>query len=311
MRSFAAAFFLVAWLLSGGVLTRASAQERTESNVIYGMYSGLALLMDVHHPPEPNGYGVVVIDGSGWHEPLTPDVEPLKDRFAQTVAGGTALLERGYTVFAINHRAAPAFRYPDPVIDAQRAVRFIRHHAARYGIDPERIGAIGHSSGAHLVSMLGVLDGEGDAGSPAPVNRASAKVQAVVAVAAPTDLAAFAVGERGERAAVTSFVGTYLARWRSPELQSVEYALYAEASPISYVTPDDPPFLLVHGTSDSVVPFTQSEILEAELSEAGVTVELLAVPNGDHVLRTPDGADASAYFSAMADWFDGHLKRQP
>ncbi|MCH7475257.1 MAG: alpha/beta hydrolase, partial [Gemmatimonadetes bacterium] len=71
------------------------------------------------------------------------------------------LLDAGYTVFTINHRAAPRFRYPAAVEDAQRAVRFIRHNAQRYGVDPDRIGGYGGSSGAHLVSLLGTMDGDG------------------------------------------------------------------------------------------------------------------------------------------------------
>ena len=122
---------ITAILLVAALPGRSAAEARVESNVIYGMYSGLALLMDIHYPENPNGYGVVKIGGSGFHAPLSLDASPLKQQ-----GGGpahTALLEHGYTVFSINHRAAPRFRYPAAVEDAQRAVRFVRHHAARYG----------------------------------------------------------------------------------------------------------------------------------------------------------------------------------
>src|SRR5919106_143109 len=88
------------------VAAPAFSEPRVDNNVIYGMHSGLALLMDVHYPEKPNGYGVIFIAGSGWHMPLAYHGGSLKER-----AAGTRYLQRfleaGYTVFAINHRAAP------------------------------------------------------------------------------------------------------------------------------------------------------------------------------------------------------------
>ena len=120
-----------------------------ERNVIYGMYSGFALLMDVHRPVRPNGYGIVFVAGSGWQAPLDYGATPLKD--TQIPLWGPPLVAAGYTVFAVNHRAAPRFHYPAAVEDVQRAVRFIRYHAKVYGIDPARLGGLGGSSGGHLV----------------------------------------------------------------------------------------------------------------------------------------------------------------
>src|SRR5687767_5177862 len=131
-------------------------------NVVYGMYSGLALLMDVYAPEgEANGHGIVHISGSGWGAPLGLDARQLKEA-GHVEIEARPLVAAGYTVFSINHRATPRFPYPAAVEDAQRAVRFVRHHADRFGIRADRIGAIGGSSGGHLVSMLGVLDGDGD-----------------------------------------------------------------------------------------------------------------------------------------------------
>src|SRR5947208_3557528 len=110
-----------------------AAPPRIESNVIYGMYSGLALLMEVYYPEQPNGYGVVFISGSGWHAPQEYSAEPLS-KGAQGKLYAPRLAAAGYTVFSISHRAAPRFRYPAAVEDAQRAVRYVRHHAARYNI---------------------------------------------------------------------------------------------------------------------------------------------------------------------------------
>ncbi|MGH9338140.1 MAG: hypothetical protein ACRD1R_00760 [Acidobacteriota bacterium] len=81
----------------------ASAQARVEPDVTYGMYSGLALLMDVYHPENPNGYGVIYISGSGWHAPLAYGPGPLK-KSDQVKLYARTLSEAGYTVFALNHR---------------------------------------------------------------------------------------------------------------------------------------------------------------------------------------------------------------
>jgi len=157
-----------------------------QRNVVYGMYSGLALLMDVFEPDEPNGFGVVFIPGSGWSAPLSLDATPLKDRGQQHVFA-VPMAEAGYTTFVINHRAAPRFGYPDPVEDAQRAVRFVRHSADEFGIRCDRIGAVGGSSGGHLSLMLGYMPADGAPESDDPILRESANVQCVVARAAPSN----------------------------------------------------------------------------------------------------------------------------
>ena len=116
-------------------------QARVEKNVVVGMYSGLALVMDVHYPANPNGYGIVHIAGSGWRRPLAYDAPLLSE--TQVGIFGQPLVEQGYTVFSLNHRATPRFPFPDPLEDVQRAVRFIRYHAVEFGIDPDRMGAVG------------------------------------------------------------------------------------------------------------------------------------------------------------------------
>ena len=119
----------------------ANAQAKVERNVVYGMYSGLALLMDVYYPENPNGYGIVFVSGSGWTRELSLDAAPITQTGQEDVYA-VPLAEAGYTVFNINHRAAPRFRHPAHLEDAQRAIRFIRHHADEFGIDAERIGAM-------------------------------------------------------------------------------------------------------------------------------------------------------------------------
>jgi acetyl esterase/lipase len=114
----------------------------------------------------------------------------LASRGTQDTTGrwGPPLLRAGYTVFAINHRGAPRFHYPAAVDDVQRAVRFARHHARPFGIDPNRIGGVGGSSGAHLIGLVAMLGAPGIADDQDPVNREPATLQCVVLRAGPSDM---------------------------------------------------------------------------------------------------------------------------
>jgi acetyl esterase/lipase len=268
------------------------------------MQCGLALLLDVYRPVRSKGLGIVYIAGSGWHSDLGYGAPSLKDS-PQVAMYTEPLLEAGYTVFALNHRQASLFKYPAAVLDAQRAVRFVRFNAGGFGIDPARIGACGGSSGAHLVSMLGVLDGAGDIADPDPVNHESARVQCVEARAAPLDLMPPAEG--AQSAGIVDFLGMRMPRGVSDG--TLEYRIYREASPLSHVSADTPPFLLVHGDADPVVPFSNSERMDASLRAAGVPVKLLRVPGGAHGPQFPGAVDPPDYFGEMVHWLDTYLSR--
>lgn len=286
----------LAVFLTGAVSEQAAAEGRVERNVVFGMYSGLALLMDVYHPENPNGYGIVFISGSGWTRELGLDAVPLKETGQEQIYA-VPLAAAGYTVFGINHRAAPRFRHPAHLEDAQRAVRFVRHHAREFGIDPDRIGAMGGSSGGHLASLLGVLDGDGMADDASPVNRESAKVQAVVARAAPTDLT---LSPPRAVHPLFGFRGT-------TRTGSIEHGRFVAASPAAHVTSDDPPLLLIHGDADDVVPYRHAEVMQAALEQAGVPTALLRVPDAGHGPTFPGAVNPPDYIGAMVEWFDRHL----
>jgi acetyl esterase/lipase len=283
----------------------AAAETSSETNVIFGMHSGLALLMDVHRPVKPNGFGIVVIPGSGWHAPMGYDARPLKQS-EEFVKHTRVLVEAGYTAFVITHRAAPRFRYPDALEDAQRAVRFIRHHAVKYGIRPERIGALGGSSGGHLVNMLGTLDDKGISDDPDPMQGQSAKVQCVVALYAPSDMAK--IDTPYGSVTVTAFLGMRPPRANAPH-STPEARLYRDASPVSHVSADDPPFLLLHGDNDQVVPYRQSEIMETALRNAGVPVKLIRVPGGGHGSSFPGARERIDWAAQALEWFETHLRK--
>jgi len=280
-----------------------AAAPRVDRNVIYGMYSGFALLMDVWRPERPNGYGIVFVAGSGWQAPMTYDATPLKE--TQIPLWGPPLVAAGYTVFAINHRAAPRFHYPAAVQDVQRAVRFVRYHAKEYGIDPDRLGGLGGSSGGHLIGLVSTLGADGAADDRDPVNREPATLQAVVLRAPLVDLPKMISVPAGI-ALVVSFLEA------PPADNPVSKALYAEASPQSHVSARTPPTLLLHGDADDLVPYGQSTGYEAALRAAHVPTKLVTIPGGKHAADfgypkpQPGWPD---YYAETVGWFDRYLKR--
>ena len=297
-------FTLAAGLAIAGAVSPLAAEPRVEKNLIYGMYSGLALLMDVHRPDKANGYGILFVSGSGWSAPLAYAAPPLKEQ--QIGDWGPALLRAGYTVFAINHRATPRFHYPAPVEDVQRAVRFIRHHAQRFGINPGKIGGVAGSSGGHLIGLTAMLAAPGIANDADAVNREPATLQCVVLRAAPTDLIKMIGASGTGTAAVVSFVG------RLPTPIADDQQVYRAASPISHVSASSPPVLLVHGDADDTVPFQQSVAMEAALRNAKVPVKLIRVTGGAHGPNFGSGGKAHAQFPEVLNesvsWLDQHLK---
>ena len=273
------------------------AQTRVEKNIIFGMYSGLALLMDVHRPEKPNGYGVIFVSGSGWQAPLTYGAVGLKE--GQIGTWGPPLLSAGYTVFAINHRATPRFHYPAAVDDVQRAVRFVRHHARQFAIDPNRLGGVAGSSGAHLIGLVALLAQGGISDDADPVNREPATLQTVVLRAAPTDLRKMSNG------------AVVLLMERLPTTPDGE-KLYSAASPISHVSSSSPPVLLLHGDSDDTVPFDQSVAMEGALQRANVPVKLVRVAGGEHGPNFGTAGkphpDLPKILGEMVTWLDDYLR---
>lgn len=285
--------------------TIALAQSRVERNIVYGMYSGTALLMDVHYPVNANGVGVIFVPGSGWAADTAYGAAGIKDGEIPRI-WVPPLTGAGYTVFVPNHRGTPAFCYPDPVHDIQRAVRFVRHNAPRFKIDANRLGGLGGSSGGHLIALMGLMDGKTEDDSGDPVNQQSAKLQALVLYSAPADLSMEPVG-----VAVGALLRVPPPTPRTPKATA---RLYQEASPISHVTADDPPTLLLAGDADTSVPPRHAIALHAALQKMHVPSKLITIPRGTHgptfglAAGAARPADWPDYHGEMVRWFDQHLK---
>jgi acetyl esterase/lipase len=205
-----------------------------------------------------------------------------------------ALLDAGFTVVAVNYRLAPAFTFPAMIEDVKCAIRSLRAHATTYGIDPDRIGAWGGSAGGHLVSLLGTADASAGFDVGEYLDYSSA-VQAVVDMFGPADLSTlFPAGFDNLRASV---------------FDDFDLAL---ASPITYVSPDDPPFLILHGEEDRIVPISQSEALTARLKATGVPVQFVRVQHAGHGF-IPDGTapvrpSRSEITRLVVEFFREHLQ---
>ena len=276
-----------------------------DHDVIYGMYSGLALLMDVYRPVKPNGFGVVYIYGSGWSAPLDYGARPLKNSAEGLQAMAFPLTEAGYTVFAVDHRAAPRFHWPAQIDDVQRAVRYIRYRARQFGINPARLGAIGYSSGAHLATLLGIMPGAGDPNDRDPVQQQSSRVQCVIGVAAPTDLAHIGTNEEAILL-LTAFLGKPVPP--NPATNSAMFKELDEASPVHYVKPGDPPILLIHGDADDLVPIEESQEFERALEKAHVPTKLITVRGGTH--QSIIQLQSDEYRAQIVQWMDEYLRRE-
>lgn len=240
-----------------------------ERDVTYCTMDGVALKMDVYYPAENNGRFPVAmyVHGGGWS---SGDKEKGAGALDMPQLQGA-----GFLVVAVNYRLAPEYQFPAMIEDVKCAVRSLRAHADEYNLDPDRIGAWGGSAGGHLVSMLGTTDASAgfDVGEYLEY---SSRVQAVVDMFGPADLT---VGFEGNP---TSKVENVVFGGFDPAL----------ASPVTYVTADDPPFLMLHGEKDTLVPIEQSEILLATLQKAGVPAELVRVKNAGHSFK-PVGGEIS------------------
>lgn len=260
--------------------TTASAQlTPTFSDVAYG--DGLAAqLLDVYLPgntlpPQPRPC-VVWIHGGGWQSG------------SKYPAGKAAqLLALGFVVVSVEYRLSGVAPHPAQIHDCKGAIRFIRAHAAEYGIDPTRLGVWGSSAGGHLVALVGTSGDKEEVEGTVGGNAAFAgPVQAVVDYFGPseflsiTDPAHLACNSP-ESAMLGVCLGDVVVNQSNPAW-SADVAIVREASPTTHVTSNDPPFLISYGTADPVVQPQQNIILFNALVQAGVPATIRSVAGAGH-----------------------------
>jgi acetyl esterase/lipase len=276
-----------------------------QRDVIYGRKAGLALTLDVFTPTKgANGVGLVFVASGGWYS--GPGF--INPAFTHE------FLKRGYTVFAVVHGSQPKFTVPEILDDMHRAVRFVRYHAKDYHIDPDRLGIYGGSAGGHLALMIGTAGDKGKPGAADPADRVSSRVQAVACLFPPTDFLNW--GGPGKERIHHAFPPPFTAAFDYHEFNR-EKSRYVpitdekrlreitrQVSPITHVSADDAPALLIHGDKDELVPLQQSESMVAKLKEAGVPAKLIVKKGAGHGWVT-----VLDDLKPMADWFDKYLAK--
>lgn len=293
-------------LLGLGLLAAAlRAQEpakfmRTE-DVVYGRKFGTALTLDVFEPAKKNGAAIIWVVSGGFvssHQSINPKLyQPL--------------LDRGYTVFAVTHGSQPRFIVPEIIEDVSRAIRFVRHHADRWHVDPKKFGISGASAGGHLALTIGTQGAPGPADAKDPIDRESSAVQAVACFYPPTDLANFSrpgelIWEHQSKPSPHTPALSFGPRGATHEGQ---VAMARELSPIHYVTATMPPTLIYHGDADHMVPLYQARLFEKKCQEVGATFKLLVKTGAGH--GNAEFGDHLQEMRVFADWFDEHLLAAP
>jgi acetyl esterase/lipase len=255
-------------------------------DVEYGKGGDSPLLLDIYIPDIPAATpmpAIVYIHGGGWEG---------GDKYPSRVG---MLAEIGFFCISINYRLSGETRFPAAVEDCKCAIRWLRANAEEYDIDPDRIGVWGGSAGGHLSMMVGCTDAGGELEGSGGWGEYSSRVQAVCSYYGPADLTKLYIPSQ-----CCNLIGYTLEE--RPDL-------YEAASPISYVSAGDPPLLMVHGSADFVVPYSQSEIMQQAYKKAGLEVELVRVIGGGHGFNpTADISPSVAEINQMVlAFFTEHL----
>ena len=268
-----------------------------ETDIPYGTGSGRDLLLDVLRPDVPMAPprpAVIWVHGGGWRGgSREPNPNPL-------------LARRGFVTASIGYRLSDEAIFPAQIHDVKAAIRFLRHNANHWGIDPERIGIWGHSAGGHLAALMAVsaglpaLEGEGGCADE------SSEVQAAAPMSPTTDFlvdwyreSGLPVHEDGLSAIAELLDGLDL---DDPVIRDRA----ALASPVAMVTAEAAPMLIVHGSDDDLVPIRQARKLVEGLTKVGVEASLLELPGIGHsreAMIGPEEAPISAVRKHVLDFF--------
>jgi acetyl esterase/lipase len=218
--------------------------------------------MDVYFPDSGGPWRTFVyIHGGSW----------MRGDKSEAAMFARPMTSLGFLVVSVNYRLYPPGTWPAMIEDAKCAIRSLRAHAADYNLDPNRIAAVGPSAGGHLVSLLGTTDQTAGFDVGEYLDQSS-RVQLVISLAGVMDLTR---------------------NFPNADIELMKRIGFGEdnivqASPITYITPDDPPFLLIHGDQDDVVPYEQSQLMYDRLREKNVPAQLVIVKNAGHSFVEPN-----------------------
>jgi acetyl esterase/lipase len=267
-----------------------SSSGPVDENVAYGVVNGETLLLDIFEPAANSDHprpAIILIHGGGWTSFDKSTMRTLAQFLARS----------GFVAVPVDYRLFhdDATRWPAQLDDVQRSVRWLRANAAKYNVAPDHIGAYGHSAGAQLAALLGMIDTR-DNSDPA-LAKFPSKVQAVVETSGPTEFAPFPKGSDEDRF-FTSFFGDY----------STHADIWRYASPVSHVSKSNAPLLIIHGTRDEMVPIAHAQALYDKLKEAGANVQFVRLDT-DHMFSDPAPHRQLAY--ETYHFFQQYLVHEP
>lgn len=265
---------------------------------VYGSKDGLGLLMDVIKPEtNTNGAGILCMVSGGMHSSMEMAIQSRKlfEPLAKTT---------GYTFFLVMHGSQPRYVVHEIYPDLLRASRYIHYHAQRFQVDPHKLGAIGFSSGGWCSLMLGTLGDDGDPNASNLIDRQPSRIQAVVAFFPPTDFLNY--GQPGVIDLGTGILKPFRrAFFHYDEPIAGEEKIGPEISPVTYVSQDDPPVLLIHGDKDLLVPIQQSQWFQSKMQAVKVPCTLIVKPGAQH-----GWLDMQPDIKQAFEWFDKYLLRE-
>jgi acetyl esterase/lipase len=247
----------------------------------------------ITEPPSPHGSApaAVYVHGGSW---VSGDYDT-GGFLINTI--GPDLAAAGFVVVSLDYRLGPSAPWPDQIIDVKCAIRYLRANARQLDIDPHEIGAWGQSAGGHLVALLGTAGPAAGWDVGAYPDESSA-VQAVVDMAGPSDL--LTMGDQGDAGGVTDSFVSLLGKVPQGGLGADLRA----ASPVTYVAPGDPPFLLMHSTDDEIVFPQQTNEMSWDLAANGVPHEVVMVQGGGHEFDNPgESPNEDAIAHDVVDFF--------
>jgi acetyl esterase/lipase len=269
-------------------------------NVVYGAAKGKKLMLDLYVPKKtpPGGRPLVIyIHGGGWQHGNRKAVEPHVKLFNK----------HGFAVATLDYRLSQHAKFPAQIRDCLAAVRYLKVHAARLHLNPKRFGVWGVSAGGHLAALVATASGE-EKFNIGPHSSVSSEVEAAVLWFSPTDLVTMhaQMGSNPSKDHLSA---------KSPEGRLVGGPLNEEkyrkraaaASPINYISPSSPPFLLMHGDKDTTIPFAQSANFHGVLKANNVESELVRVKDAGHGFKGPKGV-TKKLVTRVVKFFQKHLK---
>lgn len=252
-------------------------------NVTYSKGQGYSLLCDIYQPIGDGPFpALLAIHGGAWTHGSKLNM----------IRHAWKLARAGYVVVAINYRHAPQYKFPAQVHDCKQAVRWIRSKQEKLKIDPNQIAVFGYSAGGHLGAMLGSTDGEDGLEGPTTEagSKFSSRVHCVVVGGGPCEF--------------SWIKSRALVHWLGDSPQN-NPEVYKQAAPLTYVTPDDPPFIFFHGGDDGVVPLDSAKKMHSSLQQAGIESQFHTVGEKGHLATFTD----TGWLDQAIEFMDEKLKR--